>query len=220
MNRIFTFIATFVFTTVLLLGIRTNVNAQNSAETIVGDVTYIDQGTINVKEDSTQEEYELRASPSQLRNVQTGYRVEAKTANGRVLSLTVLGTPTQTEAISSQRFKVIKQGGQTIKLKVEGTEEKSTPYKPDKTPVAAIPNLSGTIIGQVASVDQGIITIKEDTSQTEYVLRASPDELQDISPGYRVEVKAINGRVSSLTVLGMPMQAQPEPSQKFEAIVK
>lgn len=220
MNRILMFMATFVFTAVLLFGIRPNARAQGSAETIVGEVTSIDQGIINIKEDSTQEEHELRASPGKLRDIQTGYRVEAKIANGGVLSLTVLGTPTQAEAASSQRFKVIKQGGQTIKLKIEGTEETSIPSKTNETAVAVIPNLSGTVIGQVTSVDQGIIAIKEDSSQTEYELRASPDKLKDISPGYRVEAKAFNGRVSSLTVLGMPMQAQPASSQKFEVIVK
>jgi hypothetical protein len=220
MNRIFTFITIFVFIAILLFSIGLNVNAQNSAETIVGEVTSIDHGTINIKEDSTQEEYELRASSSQLRNVQTGYRVEVKTANGRVLSLTVLGMPTQSQITSSQRFKVIKHGDQTIKLKVEGTEEKSTFNKPNETAVAAIPNLSGTVIGEVTSVDHGTINIKEDSSQTEYELRASSDILKDVIPGYRIEAKAINGRVSSLTILGMPMQAQPEPSQKVKGTMK
>lgn len=224
MKRIFTFMAAFAFTAVLLFGIRPNANAQVSAETIVGEVTSIDQGMITIKEDSTQEEYELSASPSKLRDVQTGYRVETKTANGKVLSLTVLGMPTQAQVTPSQRFRVIKQEGHTINLKVEGTEEISTPSKTDEATneaaIVAIPNLSGTVIGHVSSVDQGMITIKEDTSQTEYELRASPDKLKDLSPGYRVEVKAVNGRVSSLTILGMPMQAQPEPSQKFEGTVK
>jgi copper chaperone CopZ len=96
----------------------------------------------------------------------------------------------------------------------------SAPAKTNEGAITAIPNLSGTVMGQVSSVDQGTITIKEDTSQTEYELRASPDKLKDVSPGYRVEAKAVNGRVLSLTILGMPMQAQPEPSQKFEGVVK
>lgn len=220
MKRISTPIAAFVFGIFLLIGIRPNAIAQGSAETIVGEVTSIDQGTINIKEDSTREEYQLRASPSKIRDISPGYRVEAKTSNGRVLSLTILGMPTHAEVAPYQRFKVIKQGGQTINLKIEGTEEMSAPGKPKETAVAAIPNLSGTVIGQVTLVDQGTITIKEDSSQTEYELRSSPDKLKDISPGYRVEAKAINGRVLSLTVLGMPMQAQPDPSQKFEVIVK
>ncbi len=220
MKRIFTFMAAFAFTAVLLFGIGLNAKAQESAETIVGEVTSIDQGKITIREDSTQEEYELSASPSKLRDVQTGYRVEAKTTNGKVLSLTVLGMPTQAQVAPSQRFKVIKQEGHTINLKVEGTEEMSAPAKTNEGAITAIPNLSGTVMGQVSSVDQGTITIKEDTSQTEYELRASPDKLKDVSPGYRVEAKAVNGRVLSLTILGMPMQAQPDPSQKFKVIVK
>jgi copper chaperone CopZ len=128
--------------------------------------------------------------------------------------------PTQAQVAPSQRFKVIKQEGHTINLKVEGTEEMSAPAKTNEGAITAIPNLSGTVMGQVSSVDQGTITIKEDTSQTEYELRASPDKLKDVSPGYRVEAKAVNGRVLSLTILGMPMQAQPDPSQKFKVIVK
>ncbi len=219
MKRIFTYIAVFAFIAVLSFGIRPNANAQDSAETIVGEVTSIDEGTIKIKEDSTQEEYELSASPSKLREVQTGYRVEAKIVNGRVLSLTVLGMPSQAGVAPSQKFKVIKQGGKTINLKIEGSEEISSPRKPNET-IVAIPNLSGTVIGQVDSVDEGMITIKEDSSQTEYELRASPDKLKGLSPGYRVEAKAVNGKVLSLTVMGIPMQAQPEPSQKFKVRVK
>lgn len=219
MKVIFWSIAVFTFAAVLLFGIRPNANAQDSAETIVGEVTSIDEGNINIKEDSTQEEYEFRASPNKLRDVQTGYRVEVKTANGRVLSLTVLGMPSQAGVTPSQKFKVIKQGGKTINMTIVGSEETSTPRKPNET-VVAIPDFSGTVIGEVTSVDQGKITIKEDSSQTEYELRASPDKLRDVSQGYRVEARAIKGRISSLTLLGMPMQAKPEPSQRFKIIVK
>jgi len=219
MKVIFWSIAVFTFAAVLLFGIRPNANAQDSAETIVGEVTSIDEGNINIKEDSTQEEYEFRASPNKLRDVQTGYRVEVKTANGKILSLTVLGMPSQAGVTPSQKFKVIKQGGKTINLTIEGSEEISTPRKPNET-VVAIPDFSGTVIGEVTSVDQGKITIKEDSSQTEYELRASPDKLKDVSQGYRVEAGAIKGRISSLTLLGMPMQAKPEPSQRFKIIVK
>jgi hypothetical protein len=220
MKGIFRFIAAFTFAAVLLFGIRPMANAQDSAETIVGEVTSIDEGNIKIKEDSTQEEYEFRASPNKLRDVQTGYRVEAKTANGKILSLTVLGMPTRAEVAPSQRFKVVKQGGRTINLKIEGTEDIPNPSRTNETTVAAIPNFSGTVIGEVTSVDQGMITIKEDASQTEYELRASPDKLRDVSQGYRVEARAIKGRISSLTLLGMPMKAQPEPSQRFKIIVK
>ncbi|MER3446191.1 MAG: hypothetical protein C4291_04830 [Candidatus Dadabacteria bacterium] len=220
MKWISIFTIAFAFAAVLLFGIRPNAIAQESAETVIGEVTSIDEGTIGIKEDSTQEEYQFRASPNKLKDISPGYRVEAKTANGRVLSLIILGMPTHAQVAPSQRFKVIKQGDRTINLKIEGTEGMSAPGNPTETAVAAIPNLSGTVVGQVISVDEGTITIKEDSSQTEYELRASADKLRDISPGYRIEAKAINGRVLSLTVLGMPMQVQPDPSQKFEVIVK
>ena len=76
-----------------------------------------------------------------------------------------------------------------------------------------------TIIGQVTSVGQKTFTIKEDRTQTEYTLSAPRSKLKDISTGYRVEVKTTGGgAVSSLTILGMPMQIEPDPEQKWKVI--
>jgi plastocyanin len=215
MKRIFTFIAMFTFTAALLFGIMLRANAQIHAQTIIGEVTLVGQGTLKVKEDTSQTEYELTASPDKLKGVNTGYRVEAKTANGRVLSLTVLGMPTQAEAEPFQKFVVTKQGGQITNLRMEG---KPTSGEPNEVSIVTAGSSPGTIIGEVTLVGETTLKVKEDTTQTEYELTASPDKLRDISTGYRVEVKTTNGRVLSLTVLGMPMKAETEPSQRFTVI--
>ncbi|HSE83560.1 MAG TPA: hypothetical protein VLB01_03330 [Thermodesulfobacteriota bacterium] len=76
-----------------------------------------------------------------------------------------------------------------------------------------------TIIGQVTSVGQQALTIQEDKTQTVYTLAASQDELKGVQTGYRVEVEMTeSGTVSSLTILGMPMQVEPDPEQKWKVI--
>jgi hypothetical protein len=77
-----------------------------------------------------------------------------------------------------------------------------------------------TLIGNVTYVDLTMIRITEDSTQWTYSLSASPDKLRGIQPGYRVEVKTQDGRVLSITPLGMPMKATPEPSQKWTAPVQ
>lgn len=75
-----------------------------------------------------------------------------------------------------------------------------------------------TLIGQVTYVDLTMIRMTEDSTQWTYSVTASPDKLKGIQPGYRVEVKAQDGRALSITVLGKPMKATPEPSQKWKVI--
>ncbi|MGE5443031.1 MAG: hypothetical protein ACM3SR_00305 [Ignavibacteriales bacterium] len=75
-----------------------------------------------------------------------------------------------------------------------------------------------TVIGEVTLVGENTLKIKEDTTQTEYELTVSPAKLKDLNTGDRIEVKATDGRVFSLTMLGMPMNAQPEPYQKWKII--
>ena len=77
---------------------------------------------------------------------------------------------------------------------------------------------SQTIIGQVTMVGQDILKIREDATQVEYELKASPNQLKNLVTGYRAEVKATDGRVSSLTILGMPMKAESQPFQKWTII--
>jgi len=80
------------------------------------------------------------------------------------------------------------------------------------TTVAAAPI---EVIGEVTLVGDRILKVKDDSIQIKYEFTASPDKLSDIRTGYRVEVRAINGRILSLIRLGMPMQAESEPSQEW-----
>ena len=81
-------------------------------------------------------------------------------------------------------------------------------------------NLSQIIIGQVTMVGDRMLKIKEDGTQREYELKATPGQLVNVISGYRVEAKTTDGNLSSLTVLGMPMKAAPEPFQKWTVIIK
>ncbi|MGE5444058.1 MAG: YXWGXW repeat-containing protein, partial [Ignavibacteriales bacterium] len=72
------------------------------------------------------------------------------------------------------------------------------------------------IIGEVTLVGGGMLRVRDDSTQREYEFTAPPDKLSDIRTGYRVEVRAINGRALSLIRLGMPMHSESEPSQKWE----
>ncbi len=74
------------------------------------------------------------------------------------------------------------------------------------------------IRGDVALVDKNKLIIKEDKTQMEYVLNAPPDKLKEVKAGYRVEVKADNERVSSLTVLGMS-QSEAELYEKWNRVI-
>jgi hypothetical protein len=73
-------------------------------------------------------------------------------------------------------------------------------------------------MGQVTMVGQDMLKIREDATQVEYELKASPNKLKDLVTGHRAEVKAIDGKVSSLTILGMPMKAEFQPFQKWTVI--
>lgn len=76
-----------------------------------------------------------------------------------------------------------------------------------------------TIIGQVTSVGQRALTIQEDTTQTVYTLAAPQSRLKDVQTGYRVEAEMTeSGTISSLKILGMPMQVEPDPEQKWKVI--
>lgn len=92
MKRIFVFMtAGVVLTTVLFFGTGFNRNTASSPEIIRGDVTLVDENMLMIKEDKTRMEYELSASPDKLKEVKAGYRVEVKTENERLSSLTILG---------------------------------------------------------------------------------------------------------------------------------
>jgi len=100
-------IAVVLLTAALILSIRTNVYAQSSPETLIGDVTYVDLTMLKINEDVTQTVYTLSASPNQLKNIQPGYRVEVKAVSGKVLSITVLGIPMRSKPEPYQKWKVL-----------------------------------------------------------------------------------------------------------------
>jgi hypothetical protein len=77
---------------------------------------------------------------------------------------------------------------------------------------------SRTIIGEVTLVGSDVLKIREDGTQIEYELKAPPGKLKEVVSGYRAEVKTTDGKVSSLTILGMPMKAEPQPFQKWTVI--
>src|SRR5574341_881566 len=74
------------------------------------------------------------------------------------------------------------------------------------------------MIGEVTLVDERMFILKEDVTQATYELTPSPAKLRTLNTGYRVEVTASDGNVLSLTRLGMPMQAESEPYQKWKVI--
>jgi hypothetical protein len=74
------------------------------------------------------------------------------------------------------------------------------------------------IRGDVALVDENMLIIKEDKTQMEYELIAPTDKLKEVKTGYRVEVKADNERVSSLTILGMS-QSEAELHEKWNKVI-
>lgn len=102
-------VATTALTAVLFFGISLNAIAAHSPKTIIGEVTLVGENTLKIKEDTTQTEYELTASPAKLKELNTGDRVEVKTANGRVLSLTMLGMPMNAQPEPYQKWQVIEE---------------------------------------------------------------------------------------------------------------
>jgi hypothetical protein len=74
------------------------------------------------------------------------------------------------------------------------------------------------IRGAVTLVDKNMLMIKEDKTQMEYEFNASPDKLKDVKTGYRVEVKTVNKKFSSMDILGMP-QADAELYDKWNKVI-
>jgi len=74
------------------------------------------------------------------------------------------------------------------------------------------------MIGEVTLVDERMFILKEDATHATYELTASPAKLRALNTGYRVGVTATDGKVLSLTILGMPMQAESELYQKWKVI--
>jgi len=107
MRRIMITIAVALITAAFIVGMSTNLYAQSSPETIIGDVTYVDLTMLKINEDVTQTVCTFSASQNQLKNIQPGYRVEVKAISGKVLSITVLGIPMQSKSEPYQKWKVL-----------------------------------------------------------------------------------------------------------------
>jgi hypothetical protein len=104
-------------------------------------------------------------------------------------------------------------GGWVVSIKKIGKTEMKQEAKQ-----IAVTATEETIIGEVTLVGESTLKVKEDNTQTEYVLAASADKLRDINTGYRIEVKATAGKVLSLITLGLPAQAESEFYQKWKVI--
>lgn len=111
------------------------------------------------------------------------------------------------------RVVVHDSGGWAVSIKKIGKAE----MKRQAKQIAVTPT-EETIIGEVTQVGERMLKVKEDNTQTEYVLAASPDKLRDISTGYRIEVKSTAGQVLSLITLGLPTQGESEFYQKWKVI--
>ncbi len=80
-------------------------------------------------------------------------------------------------------------------------------------------NTPRAFTGEITMIGQDTLKIREDETGVEYELKASPERLKKIVAGYRAEVTTNkDGRISSLTVVGIPMQAEPQPFQKWTVI--
>jgi len=73
--------------------------------------------------------------------------------------------------------------------------------------------LKHATIGEVVSIREGILIVREEGTGTEYIVTASPEQLPRIQQGYRVEVEISDGAAKLLDILGMEMQAEPFPYQ-------
>ncbi|MGQ0793422.1 MAG: hypothetical protein ACT4NX_04955 [Deltaproteobacteria bacterium] len=75
-----------------------------------------------------------------------------------------------------------------------------------------------SITGEITQVGDGFIRLKEDRTRAEYQLVSNPAVIAGLRLGFRVSANASNGRISSVTVLGMPMISQAEPFQTFRVV--
>jgi hypothetical protein len=154
--------------------------------TISGRVEGVDNGTISLEEPNG-EIFNVAAKNSQLSGIEVGDSVAVRVAGGWAVSITKTG-----KAQMKQQTKHVAVAVVTV---------------PSYTPTE--------IIGEVTLVGGGMLRVRDDSTQMEHEFTASPDKLSDIKTGYRVEVRAINGRALSLIRLGMPMHSESEPSQKW-----
>jgi hypothetical protein len=105
------------------------------------------------------------------------------------------------------------EGGRVVSVKGIGKAEMK-----QRTKYETFAPTEKDIIGEVTLVGENVLKVKEDDTQMEYTLTASSGKLEGVSTGYRVEVKAVGGKILSLTMLGMPTQATSAPDQRWMVI--
>jgi hypothetical protein len=59
------------------------------------------------------------------------------------------------------------------------------------------------IVGEVVSVKDGTVTVKDDKTGKESKIQATKSQLKGLKEGYRVEVRASKGTARSIKVLGI-----------------
>src|SRR5882724_1543872 len=63
--------------------------------------------------------------------------------------------------------------------------------------------VGNAIVGEVVSLTDGVITVKEDKTGKEDKIRATKAQLKGLKEGYRVEVKTSKGVAKTIKVLGI-----------------
>jgi hypothetical protein len=61
----------------------------------------------------------------------------------------------------------------------------------------------GAIVGEITSITDGAITLKDDKTGKESKIGATKSQLKGLKEGYRVEVRASKGTARSIKVLGI-----------------
>ena len=64
------------------------------------------------------------------------------------------------------------------------------------------------IVGEVVSIEDGTVTIKDDSTGKESKIRASKSQLKGLKEDYRVEVRESKGTAKSIKVLGITNPSQ------------
>ncbi len=65
------------------------------------------------------------------------------------------------------------------------------------------------VLGEVIKIEEGALVVKEDTTGTEYLIQATPQQLQGIEEHYRIEATLVDSRAQSIEILGISMEAGP-----------
>lgn len=63
------------------------------------------------------------------------------------------------------------------------------------------------IVGEVVSLEDGVVTVKDDATGKESKIRATKAQLKGLKEGYRIEVRVSKGTARSIKVLGISTSA-------------